>query len=152
RRGRVDLEKLLRRLGQQGLIHLLVEGGSEVNTAFLRAHLADELVLFVAPKLIGSDGIPWVRGLSVPSMARALRLSHLSAERCAGRSGGGRVVGGGWGGNSGINSRRCLRGWSKTWAPSSGWCPAKPRICGSLPRCHPKTCSPVGRSRWTELA
>ena len=82
RRGRVDLENLLRRLGQEGLIHLLVEGGSEVNTAFLRAGLADELVLFVAPKLLGSDGIPWVRGLSVPSVARALRLSHLSAERC----------------------------------------------------------------------
>jgi len=82
RRGRVDLEKLLRRLGEEGLTHLLVEGGSEVNTAFLRARLADELVLFVAPKLIGSDGIPWVRGLSVPSVARALRLSHLSSERC----------------------------------------------------------------------
>jgi len=82
RRGRVDLKKLVHRLGEEGLIHVLVEGGSEVNTAFLRARLADELVLFVAPKLIGSDGIPWVRGLSVTSVARALRLSQLSAERC----------------------------------------------------------------------
>ena len=37
---------------------LLVEGGGQVHGAFLAAGLADEVVLFVAPKLIGAGGVP----------------------------------------------------------------------------------------------
>jgi len=82
RQGQVDLEGRLRRLANEGLIHLLVEGGSEVNTSFLRERLADELVLFLAPKLIGSGGLSWVGQLGVSSVARAPKVRELTAEKC----------------------------------------------------------------------
>jgi diaminohydroxyphosphoribosylaminopyrimidine deaminase / 5-amino-6-(5-phosphoribosylamino)uracil reductase len=82
RRGRVDLKRLLRRLAKERMSRLLVEGGSEVTTSFLRERLADELVLFLAPKLIGSDGLSWVGPLGVSSVAGAPKVRELTAEKC----------------------------------------------------------------------
>ncbi len=50
---RVELEALLKKLGERGITSLLVEGGAEVQGSFLDAKLADKFILFCAPKLIG---------------------------------------------------------------------------------------------------
>lgn len=76
---RVDLESVLLRLGAAGLLHVLVEGGSQIYGAFLASGLWDELKLFVAPKLFGHGGVTWSGGLSVPQVkdAPALRIVQL---------------------------------------------------------------------------
>lgn len=51
--GQVDLPAVLRDLGARGVNELLVEAGSILNGALLRAGLVDELVLYVAPQLLG---------------------------------------------------------------------------------------------------
>jgi len=51
--GRVDLEEALDLLWKKGIRMLMVEGGSQVITAFLKAQLADALVLTIAPTLVG---------------------------------------------------------------------------------------------------
>ncbi|MGZ3459279.1 MAG: bifunctional diaminohydroxyphosphoribosylaminopyrimidine deaminase/5-amino-6-(5-phosphoribosylamino)uracil reductase RibD, partial [Archangium sp.] len=79
--GRVDLEALLRRIAKEGLNHVLVEGGAEVYGSLLREALADELLLFIAPKLIGSEGLSWSGSLGVKQMARALTVGKLSYEQ-----------------------------------------------------------------------
>jgi diaminohydroxyphosphoribosylaminopyrimidine deaminase/5-amino-6-(5-phosphoribosylamino)uracil reductase len=81
RGGHVDLEALLRRIAREGLNHVLVEGGAEVFGSLLREELADELLLFVAPKLIGSEGLSWSGSLGVRQMARALTVRALSFEQ-----------------------------------------------------------------------
>ncbi|AKJ02524.1 bifunctional diaminohydroxyphosphoribosylaminopyrimidine deaminase/5-amino-6-(5-phosphoribosylamino)uracil reductase RibD [Archangium gephyra] len=81
KQGRVDLEALLRRLAKEGLNHVLVEGGAEMYGSFLRESLADELLLFVAPKLIGGEGLSWSGSLGVKQMARALTVGKLSFEQ-----------------------------------------------------------------------
>ncbi|MEZ7173128.1 bifunctional diaminohydroxyphosphoribosylaminopyrimidine deaminase/5-amino-6-(5-phosphoribosylamino)uracil reductase RibD [Sporosarcina sp. OR05] len=48
------LHEVLKRLGKRGIMKLLVEGGSQVHSSFITAGLADELYLYVAPKLIGN--------------------------------------------------------------------------------------------------
>src|SRR5438270_4017514 len=53
------LRTILRRLAKRGITSVLVEGGAQVHGEFLRARLWDELRLFVAPKLFGSDAISW---------------------------------------------------------------------------------------------
>lgn len=81
KRGRVDLKDLLSRISSQGLNHVLVEGGAEMYGSFLRDKLADELALFLAPKLIGSQGISWSGELGVKLMSRALRLKNVTFEQ-----------------------------------------------------------------------
>jgi len=70
----VDLEALLRALLQRDVLHLLVEGGPRVFAAFVRAGLADELVLHLAPRLVGGDGLSWLGPLGLDRMAGARRV------------------------------------------------------------------------------
>jgi diaminohydroxyphosphoribosylaminopyrimidine deaminase/5-amino-6-(5-phosphoribosylamino)uracil reductase len=82
KRGRegIDLLDLLTRLGARGLTHVLVEGGAAVHGSFLRAGLVDRVVLFVAPKLVGGDGLSWIGGRGVARMGDALRLTGVEVE------------------------------------------------------------------------
>ncbi len=61
-------------LGQRGISSVLVGGGSGVITALLRLGLADKLVIFVAPKIMGK-GIEAVGELNIADVDRALKLS-----------------------------------------------------------------------------
>lgn len=51
--GRVNLRAMLRDLAQRGCNEVLVEAGAVLNGALLRAGLVDELLLYVAPQLLG---------------------------------------------------------------------------------------------------
>lgn len=51
--GRVDLHAVLRDLAQRGINEVLVEAGRTLNGALLRSGLVDELVLYLAPQLLG---------------------------------------------------------------------------------------------------
>jgi diaminohydroxyphosphoribosylaminopyrimidine deaminase / 5-amino-6-(5-phosphoribosylamino)uracil reductase len=80
RGGRIDLEDLLGKLGERGVIHLLVEGGAEVHQAFLAAGLVDRVVLYIAPKLLGG-GREWLGGRGPERMADAPRLERVEVRR-----------------------------------------------------------------------
>jgi diaminohydroxyphosphoribosylaminopyrimidine deaminase/5-amino-6-(5-phosphoribosylamino)uracil reductase len=75
--GRVFLPHLLRSLGSFGITSVLVEGGAEVHSDFLRRGLADRVVACIAPKFIGRDGKEWLPGISVNRMKYALRLRNV---------------------------------------------------------------------------
>lgn len=80
-RARLDLRSLLEALGARGVSRLLVEGGGELHAGFLEAGLADRLVLYVAPKLLGGRGSrSLVGGQGAPSVAEALSIRDA---RCA---------------------------------------------------------------------
>lgn len=51
--GQVDLRELLQELGRRQLNEVHVEAGARLNGALLRAGLADELLLYLAPRLLG---------------------------------------------------------------------------------------------------
>jgi len=51
--GKVDLAGVLRDLAQRGINEVLVEAGATLNGALFRAGLVDELVLYLAPQLLG---------------------------------------------------------------------------------------------------
>jgi diaminohydroxyphosphoribosylaminopyrimidine deaminase/5-amino-6-(5-phosphoribosylamino)uracil reductase len=79
--GRVRVASMLRELGRRGVTSVLVEGGATLAAELLRARLVDRVVLFLAPLLIGGDGVPLVGPLGAREPARALRLLDLRAER-----------------------------------------------------------------------
>lgn len=76
-----SLEAALALLAERGITRLLVEGGGEVATAFVRAGLVDRLVLFQAPILLGADGVPLVGGLAVARPDEAQRWTSLDEYR-----------------------------------------------------------------------
>jgi len=51
----LDLGRLLDELGRRRMTNILVEGGGKTLGAFFDADLADEAVVFVAPRLIGGE-------------------------------------------------------------------------------------------------
>ncbi len=80
RHGRVDLEQMLRVLGQRGLQSLLLEGGATLNHAMLHAGLIDRVMLFVAPLLIGGTGRGIFGGTGVQRLTEAFRLQDLRSR------------------------------------------------------------------------
>jgi diaminohydroxyphosphoribosylaminopyrimidine deaminase/5-amino-6-(5-phosphoribosylamino)uracil reductase len=74
--GRVPLSKVLDKLGEEGILTLLTETGTRLNTALLAAGLVDRVHLFVSPQIMGSDAVPAFRG-----MAHAIRMADVEVER-----------------------------------------------------------------------
>lgn len=52
-RGKVDLPAMLRDLARRGVNELHVEAGHKLNASFLREGLVDELLVYLAPRLLG---------------------------------------------------------------------------------------------------
>lgn len=73
----VDLRRVLREVGRRGVTSVLLEGGATLAAAALRARLVDRLVLFLAPVLIGGDGVPAIGPLAVAQPSRGIRLQNL---------------------------------------------------------------------------
>ncbi len=78
--GRVDLKKLLKTLGEREISSLLVEGGGEVITSFLRLGLANKLVAIIAPKILGT-GTDAVSDLNITDLANAYQLTFTKVYR-----------------------------------------------------------------------
>jgi diaminohydroxyphosphoribosylaminopyrimidine deaminase/5-amino-6-(5-phosphoribosylamino)uracil reductase len=77
-RGSIDLVWTLEKLGNQGVTHLLVEGGGEVNASFLGAGLAQRIAFIIAPKILGGrTAVTAVEGEGVPSLSDAVTLRDV---------------------------------------------------------------------------
>ena len=74
-RGRVSLSALLNELGRRGVTSLLLEGGSVLNGAMLRAKLVQRVRLYIAPVLLGGDDAKGLIGGTSPArLAQAVAL------------------------------------------------------------------------------
>ena len=70
--GRVDLTALLAELYRQGQRHVLLEGGPTLAAAMLDAQLVDEVLVYLAPLLLGA-GLIGGAGGAVGTLADAHR-------------------------------------------------------------------------------
>ena len=70
----LDLNAVLSQLGQRGVNELQVEAGATLSGALLKAGLVDELLLYIAPVLLGERGRPLFAGIDPASMAERLNL------------------------------------------------------------------------------
>ena len=74
--GRVPLDKVLDKLGEEGILTLLTETGTRLNTALLAGGLVDRMHLFVSPQIMGSDAVPAFRGV-----AQFIQMADVEVER-----------------------------------------------------------------------
>ena len=77
--GRLDLGQILKILGAQNMIRVMVEGGGELLSHFLASRLADELSVFFAPKLFGA-GKSWSSLTLTSTVDGAVHLDRVSVQ------------------------------------------------------------------------
>ena len=74
--GRVDLRDLMKKLGEQKIDSILLEGGGMLNYSALSDGIVQHVQAFIAPKLFGGDaGFTPVRGIGVDAPDQAWRLT-----------------------------------------------------------------------------
>jgi len=79
---KLDLLWLLKKLGSENVTSLLVEGGGEVNASFLLGGLAQRVVFFYAPKILGGrDARKGVAGEGAKILSEIIELRDVQWRR-----------------------------------------------------------------------
>ncbi len=82
RDGRVDLVAMLRALAARGVNELHVEAGARLNGALLQAGLIDEVLIYLAPALIGDPARGmFQRAAPLAALAERAHLAWTSVDR-----------------------------------------------------------------------
>jgi diaminohydroxyphosphoribosylaminopyrimidine deaminase/5-amino-6-(5-phosphoribosylamino)uracil reductase len=80
--GWVDLERLLRVLGERQITSVLVEGGGILFGSLFDGGLVDKVIAFIAPIIIGGrEAVTAVAGWGIDRVADSLKLERVSVER-----------------------------------------------------------------------
>ena len=82
--GRVDLSKLLKKLGEMEIMNIMVEGGSRVAASFLTQSLVDKIVFFYSPKIIGADGTSMIGELGISKVREAFLVRKVRVRTIGG--------------------------------------------------------------------
>lgn len=77
--GAVDLVALVKKLAERCCNEVLIEAGPSLAGSFLRAGLIDELIVYMAPKLLGSNARP-LFDLPLAFMAEAVQLEWVDVR------------------------------------------------------------------------
>jgi diaminohydroxyphosphoribosylaminopyrimidine deaminase/5-amino-6-(5-phosphoribosylamino)uracil reductase len=75
----MDLKKVLELLTDLKITSLLVEGGGEIFTSFIKQKLFDKVSFFIAPMMIGT-GVQSVGDLGIESLVDAVKLKNVKIE------------------------------------------------------------------------
>jgi diaminohydroxyphosphoribosylaminopyrimidine deaminase/5-amino-6-(5-phosphoribosylamino)uracil reductase len=80
----VDLGALMAELGRRQMNEIMVEAGSKLNGALLAAGLIDELVIYMAPKIMGdgAKGLFHLPALSTMAQNIHLQITDIRAVGC----------------------------------------------------------------------
>jgi diaminohydroxyphosphoribosylaminopyrimidine deaminase / 5-amino-6-(5-phosphoribosylamino)uracil reductase len=79
--GLFDLHAVLALLAARDINEVQVEAGATLAGAFLAAGLVDELLLYVAPVILGEHARPMFEGLPIDTMAERLRMTIAETRR-----------------------------------------------------------------------
>jgi len=79
--GKVDLPGMLKALGARGINELHVEAGHKLNGSLLREGCVDELLVYLAPSLLGTDAAGMFDLVAPAELDARRRLIFHAAER-----------------------------------------------------------------------
>ena len=74
--GKVPLGIVLDQLGREGILSLLTESGTRLNTALLAGGFVDRVHFFVSPQIMGSDAVPAFKSMTTP-----IHMPDVEVER-----------------------------------------------------------------------
>ena len=75
----LNVKNILDSLVERGVLSLMVEGGAEVLSSFLKSEMADEIKFFYAPKILG-DGKNLNLDINFNSVNEAFSLKETKSE------------------------------------------------------------------------
>ncbi len=78
--GLLDLHAVLRLLAERGINEVQVEAGATLAGAFFTSGLVDELLLYVAPILLGDKSRPLLAGLDIADMSQRAQLRLVESR------------------------------------------------------------------------
>lgn len=78
----LDLQSLLKTLGEREITSVLVEGGGILFGSLFDNHLVDKVITFIAPVIIGGEEAKTaVAGSGVDRISEAIKLERVSVEK-----------------------------------------------------------------------
>ncbi|MBI4824672.1 MAG: bifunctional diaminohydroxyphosphoribosylaminopyrimidine deaminase/5-amino-6-(5-phosphoribosylamino)uracil reductase RibD [Nitrospirae bacterium] len=81
-KGKLDLNWLMKRLAQIGIMSLMIEGGSSLNAHCLEDGIVDKVMFFIAGKIIGGkESYPAVGGKTFRKLTEAYRVKDMKVSR-----------------------------------------------------------------------
>jgi len=82
KRGRIDLQDLLKKLAALEICSILVEGGATLFDSFVRDKLVDKFYIFFGPKILGGDdGVPFTRGSGCDILKNCMNIAVHRVKR-----------------------------------------------------------------------
>ncbi|EHI98515.1 riboflavin biosynthesis protein RibD [Clostridium sp. DL-VIII] len=76
---RVDLKELLKKLGEEGIDSVLIEGGGTLNFSALKENIVDKVIFYIAPKILGGEqSKSSIAGQGFSKLSEAVKLMNIS--------------------------------------------------------------------------
>lgn len=80
-KGKLSIQSVLKRTAELGIASVMVEGGGDVFSQFIRSGMADKLHLFVAPKILGR-GKSFADGIDLRNLSESVEVDGIVIEQC----------------------------------------------------------------------
>ena len=80
KRNLVDLKVLMKELGKREITSIMIEGGAEVNSSAIKEKIADKILIFTAPKLVG-NGLGAIGNLGIKKIDKAVKLKNINTKQ-----------------------------------------------------------------------
>ncbi len=78
--GRIDLRQPLKAAAEQGMTSIVIEGGGQLAASALRDRVVDQVMIFVAPRILGR-GIAGIGDLGIIRIEDAIALEEVQTRR-----------------------------------------------------------------------
>lgn len=79
-KGNINLKALIPVLYKKGIKSVLVEGGRDVITSFLKSGLVDRLIVIVSPKILGEGKSP-IGDLGIKTLDKSVKLRFAGIKK-----------------------------------------------------------------------
>lgn len=77
----ISIKEVLKELGKRNIMKLYVEGGSKVNASFLKSGYVNQLITYIAPKIIGgNNAVNMIGDINIHHIKDAYPLKFKNVE------------------------------------------------------------------------
>ena len=78
---RPEISWVLSQLENFDIHSILVEGGAQVHASFLKSKLIDKIYLFLAPRVLGNEGLSWCGELGIENLMDTLNFKIIRTKQ-----------------------------------------------------------------------